>query len=85
MIFKICSPKNLAKLLAFFAQTAAMYSLQKKIDHNISFAENFGEIIGVFAQTAAMYSLQKNLIITLVSPKNALFESNITTLSFLRI
>jgi hypothetical protein len=35
MIFKIFSPKNLAKILAFFAQTAATFC--KKIDHNIVF------------------------------------------------
>jgi hypothetical protein len=34
MIFKIFSPKNLAKILAFFAQTAAAFC---KNDHNIGF------------------------------------------------
>jgi hypothetical protein len=33
MIFEIFSPQNLAKKLAFFAQTTA--STCKKIDHNI--------------------------------------------------
>jgi hypothetical protein len=35
MIFKIFLPKNLAKILAFFAQTTASFC--KKIDHNIVF------------------------------------------------
>jgi hypothetical protein len=35
MIFKIFSPKNLAKKIAFFAPTRANFS--KKIDHNIGF------------------------------------------------
>jgi hypothetical protein len=35
MIFKIFSPKNLAKILAFFAQTAATFL--QKFDHNIGF------------------------------------------------
>jgi hypothetical protein len=35
MIFKIFSPKNLAKKLAFFAQTTA--SFWKNCDHNIGF------------------------------------------------
>jgi hypothetical protein len=35
MIFKIFSPKNLAKKLAFFAQTIASFC--KNCDHNIGF------------------------------------------------
>jgi hypothetical protein len=35
MIFKIFSPKNLAKILAFFAQTTASFC--KKFDLNIGF------------------------------------------------
>jgi hypothetical protein len=35
MIFKIFSPKNLAKILAFLTQIKA--KLCKKIDHNIGF------------------------------------------------
>jgi hypothetical protein len=35
MIFKISSPTNLAKILAFFDQTYAVFS--KKIDCNIGF------------------------------------------------
>jgi hypothetical protein len=35
MIFKIFSPKNLAKILAFFAQTTASFC--KNCDHNIGF------------------------------------------------
>jgi hypothetical protein len=35
MIFKIFSPKNLAKKLAFFTQNKAKF--WKKIDHNIGF------------------------------------------------
>jgi hypothetical protein len=35
MIFKIFSAKNLAKILAFFAQTTA--SVCKNCDHNIGF------------------------------------------------
>jgi hypothetical protein len=35
MILKIFSPKNLAKKLAFFAQTCA--SFFQKFDHNIGF------------------------------------------------
>jgi hypothetical protein len=35
MIFKIFSPKNLAKKLAFFAQTTASFC--KNCDHNIGF------------------------------------------------
>jgi hypothetical protein len=38
LIFKIFSPKNLAKILAFFAQTTASFS--KKCDHNIGFEKN---------------------------------------------
>jgi hypothetical protein len=34
-IFKIFSPKNLAKKLAFFAQTTASFC--KNFDHNIGF------------------------------------------------
>jgi hypothetical protein len=37
MIFKIFSPKNLAKKCAFFAQTTA--SFRKNCDHNIGFWE----------------------------------------------
>jgi hypothetical protein len=37
MIFQIFSPKNLAKILAFFAQTTASYC--KNCDHNIGFWE----------------------------------------------
>jgi hypothetical protein len=35
MILKIFSPKNLAKILALFAQTTATFC--KNCDHNISF------------------------------------------------
>jgi hypothetical protein len=35
MIFKIFSPKNLAKILAFLTQNKANFF--KKIDHNIGF------------------------------------------------
>jgi hypothetical protein len=35
MIFKIFSPKNFAKKLAFFAQTTASFC--KNCDHNIGF------------------------------------------------
>jgi hypothetical protein len=35
MILKIFSPKNLAKILAFFAQTTASFC--KNCDHNIGF------------------------------------------------
>jgi hypothetical protein len=35
MILKIFSPKNLAKILAFFAQPTASFS--QKCDHNIGF------------------------------------------------
>jgi hypothetical protein len=35
MILKIFSPKNLAKILAFFTQTTA--SFLQKFDHNIDF------------------------------------------------
>jgi hypothetical protein len=36
MIFKIFSPKNLAKILAFFAQTTASFCKKvKKSDRNI--------------------------------------------------
>jgi hypothetical protein len=37
MIFKIFSPKNLAKKLAFFAPTTASFC--KNCDHNIVFLE----------------------------------------------
>jgi hypothetical protein len=37
IIFNIVSPKNLAKILAFFSQTTASFC--KKIDHNIGFGE----------------------------------------------
>jgi hypothetical protein len=35
MILKLFSPKNLAKILAFFAQTTAVFC--KNCDHNIGF------------------------------------------------
>jgi hypothetical protein len=37
MIFKIFSPKNLAKIFAFFAQTTVSFC--KNCDHNIVFLE----------------------------------------------
>jgi hypothetical protein len=37
MILQIFSPKNLAKILAFFAQTTARF--WKNCDHNIGFWE----------------------------------------------
>jgi hypothetical protein len=37
MILKLFSPKNVAKILAFFAQTTVTFC--KKIDHNIGFLE----------------------------------------------
>jgi hypothetical protein len=39
MIFKIFLPKNLAKKLAFFAQTTASFC--KNCDHKIFFSENW--------------------------------------------
>jgi hypothetical protein len=53
MIFKIFSPKNLAKILAFFAQTAATFckifiiTLVFEKNDNI-FAKKLGKNIGVF-------------------------------------
>jgi hypothetical protein len=38
MIFLIFSPKNLAKIFAFFAQTTATFC--KNCDHNIGFEKN---------------------------------------------
>jgi hypothetical protein len=38
MIFKKFSPKNLAKISAFFAQTTASFC--KNCDHNIGFEKN---------------------------------------------
>jgi hypothetical protein len=42
MIFKIFPPKNLAKVLAFFAQTTASFC--KNCDHNCDFRRKLAKI-----------------------------------------